>query len=610
MEFRINKHFIRQYARSKPEKYTELRKSLHSARMDIHYSAYIEQCILYAAQMFVALFILFYMMPVLLKYEIFSFFRTFHSILLSYEILVIGPFVGAIAVFYICFFTPKLKASARKTKIDVVLPHAAAFCYGMCKGGSTMYETIRELARNPHIYGEIATESLYIVRDVELLGTDLMQAIHNAAAVTPSPTFKDFLENMIPMVEGGSHVDKYFAVKMNQYFDHAKKTQLMFIKTLELISEVYVVAFVAVPIFLLITLVTIGLLNTSQTPFLFQTLYIGLPVGSIALIVLLDAISPKEDLGMKYIDKVVLTKSLSIEEEDIDDNEYKKHMSRFESNKSKKKVLDILKNPFAPIVKKPLYGIVFSIPLMILPFIYFEDHFEKQLLLSLIFGLFPITLAYEYKTRRLKKLDNAIPDFLRRLAEINEMGLPLKNAIGLLLKSNIGLLSTEVKRVWMDMEWGGEMKDALARFENRIGTPALRRAVTLLIKASEVSDDTKDVLIIAAEDAENMNKLRTDRFETGFIYLATVYLAFGTFLYVCYSFANEFLVSIVGMGTNQGLINPDEIKSTMFNTCSILGLFSGLILGEMAEGNIMAGLKHSLILMIVTFIMFHKIIIY
>ena len=43
------------------------------------------------------------------------------------------------------------------------------------------------------------------------------------------------------------------------------------------------------------------------------------------------------------------------------------------------------------------------------------------------------------------------------------------------------------------MEWGGEMKDALSRFENRIGTPALRRAVTLLVKATEVSDDTRDV---------------------------------------------------------------------------------------------------------------------
>ncbi|WP_321416620.1 type II secretion system F family protein [uncultured Methanomethylovorans sp.] len=607
MDFKINTTFIRQYFKKNPGKYAELRKSLRAARMDVHYATYIEQGVIYAVQTFVIMFVLFYMMPTILKIELFSVFLHFQRILLSYEALVTVPVVSAIFIYYLHLSTPIFKASSRKTRIDMVLPHAAAFCFGMSKGGATMYETIMELARNPHIYGEVATECLYIVRDVELLGADLVKAIHNVADVTPSPTFKDFLENMIPMVEGGSHVDKYFEVKMDQYFDHARKAQVMFIKTLEMISEVYVVAFVAVPIFLLITLVTIGLLNVGQTGYMFQALYIGLPVGSLALLVLLDAISPKEELGMKYVDKVILTRSISIEEEEIDDSEYKKKMNKLEQNRSKKRINDVLKNPLIPISKKPIYAAVFSVPLMVLPFLYLDDTFSKQIVLSLILGIFPVTVAFEYKKRRLKKLDGAIPDFLRRLAEINELGLPLKNAIGLLLQSNIGLLSAEIRRVWLDMEWGGEMRDALARFENRIGTPALRRAVTLLIKASEVSDDTTDVLVIAAEDAENMNTLRSERSETGFMYLATVYLAFGTFLYVCYSFSNQFLVSVAGMG-NTGMINPDEIKATMFDTCGILGLFSGLILGEMAEGNVMAGLKHSFILLVVTFVMFESVI--
>jgi len=607
MDFKIKTSFIRQYFKKNPGKYADLRKSLRAARMDFHYATYMEQGVIYAVQTFVIMLVLFYMMPAILKIEMFSFLLHFQRLLLTYEALVTVPVVSAIFVYYLHLSTPIFKASARKTKIDMVLPHAAAFCFGMSKGGATMYETIMELARNPHIYGEVATECLYIVRDVELLGADLVKAIHNVADVTPSPIFKDFLENMIPMVEGGSHVDKYFEVKMDQYFDHARKAQIMFIKPLEMISEVYVVAFVAVPIFLLITLVTIGLLNVGQTGYMFQALYIGLPVGSLALLVLLDAISPKEELGMKYVDKVILTRSISIEEEEIDASEYKKRMNKLQQNRSKKRINDVLRNPLIPISKKPIYATVFSVPLMALPFLYLDDTFSKQIVLSLILGIFPVTLAFEYKKRRLKKLDGAIPDFLRRLAEINELGLPLKNAIGLLLQSNIGLLSAEIRRVWLDMEWGGEMRDALARFENRIGTPALRRAVTLLIKASEVSDDTTDVLVIAAEDAENMNTLRSERSETGFMYLATVYLAFGTFLYVCYSFSNQFLVSVAGMG-NTGMINPDEIKATMFDTCGILGLFSGLILGEMAEGNVMAGLKHSFLLLVVTFVMFESVI--
>jgi flagellar protein FlaJ len=405
------------------------------------------------------------------------------------------------------------------------------------------------------------------------------------------------------MVQGGSDIHQYFAVKMDQYFLNAQKTQERFIKTLEIIAEVYVVAFVAVPIFLLITLVTIGLLNLSQTPYLFQALYIGLPVGSIALIVLIDSISPREDLGMHYVNKVILRKSQAIEEEDMDEEAYEANLKIYEQKKLRKRILDRLKNPLLPALRKPLYAFVFSIPLMFLPFMLIPETLEKQIVLSVILGLLPVSLAYEYNKRRMAKLDRAIPDFLRRLAEVNEMGIPVNHAISLLLKSDIGLLSGEIKRVWLDMEWGGEMKDALARFENRIGTPALRRAVTLLVKASEVSDDTRDVLLIAAEDAENMLKLKSDRYETGFVYIATVYIAFGTFLYVCYSFSTQFLPSISELG-GENIVNIDSITSTMFNTCGILGFFSGLILGEMAQGNVLSGFKHSIIFLVLTFASF------
>lgn len=153
------------------------------------------------------------------------------------------------------------------------------------------------------------------------------------------------------------------------------------------------------------------------------------------------------------------------------------------------------------------------------------------------------------------------------------------------------------------MEWGGEMKDALARFENRIGTPALRRAVTLMAKASEVSGNTRDVLLIAADDAQNMISLRNERFDIGFIYMATVYIAFGTFLYVCYSFSMQFLPAISKTGT-QAVMNISEIVPTMFATCGILGFFSGLITGQMAEGRLLFGLKHSVILLLATYATF------
>ncbi len=591
--------FIIQHAKKHPERYADLQQSIRSARMDMHYSLFYEKALYNGLQSAVAVLLFMFALPYLLGLPYFTLFEQYEWVLLSpYRYFIAPPVIGY-AVFRLYFFYPSFIASSRKTAIDMVLPYASSFCFGMSRGGTPIYQIFRELTKNPHIYGEIATEALYIVRDVDIFGRDLVTAIRNTARTTPSDVFRDFLENLIPMVESGSNIHHYFEVKTDQYFDHARKTQEQFIKTLELISEVYVVAFVAIPIFLLITLVTIGLLNMSQVPYLFQALYLGLPVGSISLIILLDAISPKEDLGMRYVEKVMLRRSLSIEEESLGDREYGERIKSYNKKKTIKHVLNYLKNPLAPVLKEPLKASVFSVPLMILPFVVLDIQLNKQILIAVLLALFPVAAAYEYKMRTLAKLDKAVPDFLRRLAEINEMGLTLGNAIGLLLKSDIGRLSGEIKRVWLDMEWGGEMKDALVRFENRIGTPSLRRAVTLIVNASAVSEDTRDVLLIAAEDAENMLSLRKQRLETGFIYLATVYLAFGTFLYVCYSFSSQFLPSVAGIGTDN-VLDVEQITSTMFNTCSILGFFSGLILGQMAEGNVLYGLKHSILCLLLT----------
>ncbi|SFM26778.1 type II secretion system F family protein [Methanolobus profundi] len=599
----IDLGFVRRYAKKRSEKYYFLINSLRAARMDIHYSTYVEQGSLYAIQTYAVVLVSLFLMRFLIDVPIFEILRTYRSLIFSDLTYILLPVISAYIVYWSYLQYPRFVAYSRATKIDVLLPHASSFCYGMTKGGTPIYETIKELAENPHIYGEIATEALYIVRDVELLGNDLVNAVKNTARTTPSKTFHDFLENLVPMIQGGSDIHQYFAVKTEQYFLHAKKTQEMFIKTLEIISEVYVVAFVAVPIFLLITLVTIGLLNLSQTSYLFHSLYIGLPLGSIALIVLIDSISPKEELGIHYVNRETERRSHSMEEEEIDEENYESNLKNYNNKKLKRKIIAKLKNPLAPILQKPLYAFAFSIPLMALPFLLTSFDLNKQIVLSIIIAILPVSLAHEYKMRKLAKLDKAVPDFLRRLAEVNEMGIPVNHAISLLLRSDVGLLSGEIKRVWLDMEWGGEMKDALSRFENRIGTPALRRAVTLLVKATEVSDDTRDVLLIAAEDTENMLKLRDDRFNTGFIYLATVYIAFGTFMYVCYSFSTQFIPSMSGIG-GDGMLNVDQITSTMFNTCGILGFFSGLILGEMAHGNLLSGLKHSVILLVLSFACF------
>ncbi len=596
---------ILKQVKKEPSAYRNLRDDLKSARMDITYIEYIKSAIFNSIGIALLLSIAIFLLtratslPFISEIEpIVVLSGTMSGYWFSDFLYILVYPIVSLVTFQAYMLYPSFTASARKTKIDIMLPHAVSFCYGMSKGGIPVYDIFKDLAMNKNVYGEVSTEIAHIIRDVELMGKDTSTAIRNAAYTTPSPTFQDFLLNLIPMFESGSTVDQYFSVKMKQYFDHAKKTQEMFLKTLEMIAEVYVVAFVATPIFLMIMLVSSGMANVSQSGSLYLALYFGIPIGSIVFIILLDSISPKEDLGIKSVKRILLrTPNVN---ELLEENNYEKKIRSFNQKKKKMKVVDVLKNPFRPFYQEPLRALFISLILAPLPFLLTEHTLDKQIFLGLIAALAPVSIAYEYKARKMSRLDKDIPEFLRNIAEMNEIGLSLKGAIGMLLKSNVGLLSGEIKRVWIDMEWGNQMKDALYKFENRVGTPALRRAVTLIVKASEVNDNTKDVLMIAANDSENVLSLRKDRFQSGFVYLSTVYIAFGTFLYVCYSLTVQFLNSI---GQDAG-VSIDNVIPMMFFTSGMLGFFSGIISGQMAEGKIVYGLKHSVIFLALTYAVF------
>jgi hypothetical protein len=58
----------------------------------------------------------------------------------------------------------------------------------------------------------------------------------------------------------------------------------------------------------------------------------------------------------------------------------------------------------------------------------------------------------------------------------------------------------------------------------------------------------------------------------------------------------------IGAGAAGSGIAPEEISTSFFYLLLIQGLFTGLTIGKLSEGNIKAGIKHSFALMMLSFI--------
>jgi flagellar protein FlaJ len=137
--------------------------------------------------------------------------------------------------------------------------------------------------------------------------------------------------------------------------------------------------------------------------------------------------------------------------------------------------------------------------------------------------------------------------------------------------------------------------------ENRIGIVSVKRAISLLVKASEVTDYIKDILIIAINDFEHYLKLKKDRFNVAVIYVMIVYLSVGIYLYTAYSLNVSFIASFSDFNLNFDTMGN---LTDMFQIGMVLGFFSGLMTGQLSVNSILAGLKHAIVLLLGCFVLF------
>ncbi|MHC1592737.1 MAG: type II secretion system F family protein [Methermicoccaceae archaeon] len=525
-------------------------------------------------------------------------------------IFVVGWLVLTSLVFSLAFLYPELKARGRKSRIELTLPHAVTFMYAMSKSNMTLFEIFKLLAQHRNIYLEVSEEAEAIVKDVEYFGSDLPTALRNAGNNTPSKTFSDFCENLITVMDSGSGASEFFSTKSKQYLESAYQEQEMLLKTLEMLAEAYVTAFVAGPIFLIVMLVTMGMLNMGYATDLYYVLYLVLPIASLAMLVLLEVIMPAGESSTSRVYRVHLNQFNYVPIHSSTDIEGR--VKQLQSMKKWSSVLALVKNPIRPFLDNHYRTLYITVPLAgVLSVLWLITGktvpYESFIVYMLVLVMLPLSLFYEVKMFKIGRVEKSVPRFLRSLASLSEIGFSLRSAIETLMHTNFGVLQGEIRKIHHDMEWGASSTYAFVRFENRIKTIAVQRAVTLITKASEVTQNIQSVLLIAAIDAEHNLQLKKERYNSTFVYVVTIYISFSVFLYTSFTIGTSFIPSLTQTaGASAATSQFDVLESlgTMFHTSLILGFFSGLIAGKMSKGHVLYGVKHCIIFVVISYLMF------
>ncbi|WP_340817748.1 type II secretion system F family protein [Methanolobus sp. WCC4] len=294
--------FGKYYERRRVE-FFGLRHSLLRNRMDTSYDVYMASALLSSilsavgASFFISLILVVMGVPEIKASRIML--PLWFEPLVQYKSMIVGPFLVLLftALVFICVYKvfqiyPSIMSGDRKRRIDTMLPYAVNYMSAMSGAGVLPVDLFRSLANND-IYGEVSVECRYLVRDLEVLGQDLVTAMKNLATTTPSPTLQEFLQGAITVVTSGGQLEPYFQIKTEQYIAENRQNQKEFLETLGLLGETYVTAFVAGPLFLVVVISIMSIMGNAQMVFLYIIIYALIPIGSIMYVVLISMMTPE-----------------------------------------------------------------------------------------------------------------------------------------------------------------------------------------------------------------------------------------------------------------------------------------------------------------------------
>ncbi len=218
-------------------------------------------------------------------------------------------------------------------------------------------------------------------------------------------------------------------------------------------------------------------------------------------------------------------------------------------------------------------------------------------LLLILSGALPY---YVLKWRIMKKKEDYernFPKFLRDLIDTIHSGMPLPVAIKYLSKMRYGLLTDELRKISSEMSLGMSFDEALRRFATRSYSRHIQRGIDIIVEANKLGANIIPVLKQVADYITTMKNIEMELKTSLRGQLITVYVSFIAFLVVVILLI-KFLLGSELFG------NVPQIIKYLYHLALINGFFAGLVAGRIAEASIVAGLKHSLVLLIITIVVF------
>jgi flagellar protein FlaJ len=224
---------------------------------------------------------------------------TFNVPLLPAILFGVGGSLFTSAFSIIGFYVyPIYRADKLRRELEDELPFITSYMAILTSAG-VFPEKIFYSLSNLSVPLTVSAEAKDVVRDVNLFGLDIISALEETSKRTPSERFHEMLEGFISTIHSGGNLPAYLREKSRQYMKLKRINLRKFSDTLSILSEFYVALLITGPLLLIIMLAVMAMLGGEGLGMLSPDLllglltYLGIPLGSVMFLIILDVVSPK-----------------------------------------------------------------------------------------------------------------------------------------------------------------------------------------------------------------------------------------------------------------------------------------------------------------------------
>jgi flagellar protein FlaJ len=257
-------------------------------------------------------------------------------------------------------------------------------------------------------------------------------------------------------------------------------------------------------------------------------------------------------------------------------------------------------------MKPKIISIIIGILIIVLALVFLlkSKYLFLVLGIAIIIGAAPFVLSFLTKESKEKEKEEMFLLFCRNLVESVKSGTPLSKSIMNVSDKEYGSLTEHTKKLASQVNLGIPVRQAFLTFSNDIKNNTISRAISLIIQAESSGGDISSILDAVVSNVSQIEEIKKERASRVYSLVVQGYIIFFIFLIIMLFVQVKFM-PLIFKSFSTDVVKTDSMEimdRAFFILILVQALFTGLVIGKLGEGKVKAGIKHSAILLIVSFL--------